>query len=265
MGKEYGLVVVGRGIEQVVKKKLDGSLKIEWRPTSYIKKVQSPRNWNPLRVKGVTPFDEDAMVAGANVNAFAAAVLIDESLKRGDPPRIVIFAAGRPDYLAQYLAADPTLSEGRALKEKFGKLIHGKFRGETTILSDNVDSFDDIVASLELAKKLNLEALQFVTVAVHHPRLTDLVDLAVALNPKLAAVNTQIFDSESIVLRRDARFGLIFDKVLDSPAFRGTKQVEEKGRRQLREGGYSFKSKHPSLQQYPKILQLKPDLFRLDL
>ena len=112
-----GIVVLGRGIEQV-----DVGETKKWKPTRAIEELSLKKGHPGIRVKEITPEDENesVVVAGANANVLAAVELFEELKGSDNQPGLVIFAAGRPDFLKN--ESDETLSEGKILVEKFARL-----------------------------------------------------------------------------------------------------------------------------------------------
>ena len=104
------IVVLGRGIEYV-----EGR---GWRPTTAIERL-SEQGWHPgIRERGLTPDSEgEIILAGSNANIYAAVELFEKQSKEDAAPSLVIFAAGRPNYLMDN--PDPTLSEGCVMNAKF--------------------------------------------------------------------------------------------------------------------------------------------------
>ena len=256
-----GLVILGRGIELGTVNTKDKygvlvSSKRTWRPTSLVEKVTRTGK----RRVDISKDDEDVVIGGANANVLATAQLVQEMKKNGQILGVIIAAAGRPPYLQPYLENYPNLSEGRILFERLSKKVDLKSIPHE-ILEENVDSIDDIIVAHQRALKEGINKLIFVTVNVHAPRVRDLIDLVKVLEPSFSKVVSEVVESESILGKRSKKYAKIIQDEIESSAYQRTWEREQNGRRQLREGTYSFKSQSPLIAKYPAVLRERSDIF----
>lgn len=164
--KYDAIVVLGRGIG----KDSHGI----WRPLSYF--VESSMHSGVFNNQ-VSPESETNIVGGGNANTLALFHFYRQLSKKGDPPKLVIFAAGRPDYLAH---EGPDLSEGSVMRDKFlGKLETRNIQQpETVILDKNKNTADDMAESLRIIQKRGLQNVVAITVGVQIERAQEFLKLA---------------------------------------------------------------------------------------
>src|SRR5882724_4834894 len=103
---KVALCVLGRGIEKVATSAGD-----VWRPTRYIEVPSERGGHTGKRARGLNLHDDRSVIAGSNANVLAACQYLQQTQ---EPPRVVIFAAGRPGYIA-----DAGITEGKVMLEKF--------------------------------------------------------------------------------------------------------------------------------------------------
>lgn len=230
------ICVFGRGIEKV--KTSSGYV---WRPTRLIEKLSEEGTHTGFRVQGLNPDDDDVVIAGANANVLASSQLFEELSKTGNSPSVVIFAAGRPQYLAD--DPDPTLSEGKVLAEKFVRIVKlgGANMPEVVIQSGNQNTRDDMEQTLRFVSERNLKQLAIITVSTHMGRVKELFGLFLKENPQLKNLEVQFFDAEKVLLNRYRAVSL-YKKVLaqlqNSVAYQRTKEKEQRGIEVLLSGNY---------------------------
>lgn len=230
------IVVLGRGIEQV-----DGR---GWRPTTSIERL-SEQGWHPgTREKGLTPDSEgEIILAGSNANIYAAVELFEEQSAAGAAPSLVIFAAGRPNYLMDN--PDPTLSEGSVMSAKFQDRTRKTAAAETMILDQNRNTQDDIIESLKVALERGFKEVKLITIGAHVPRATEFLKLAYAEHPEFAGISANFVASEDLLERRYAGSATAFslyskgvEALRDSQADLYTRYRERRGINALRRGNY---------------------------
>lgn len=234
------ICILGRGIEKV--KTSSGYV---WRPTRLIEKL-SEKGWHTgYRLQGLDPDNEFTVIAGSNANVLAAIQLLEELIKNGNPPQLIIFAAGRPPYLVD--DPDPTLSEGTILAAKFVRSIKIDEANmpEIAIQSRNKNTRDDLEESLRLATEKGLKRLAVVTVSVHIERVREFFNLILKENPQFKNFDVSFFASEKVLLNRYRSVPLykkLLARVEESAAYQETIEKERKGIEALRSGTYDFSS-----------------------
>ena len=233
------VVILGRGIEQVETKK--GK---EWKPTGAIERL-TEKGWHSgIREKELTPDAEgNVVIAGSNANVIAAVELFEELKKRKIPPKLIIFAAGRPAYLEQ--EEDKTLTEGKILSKKFTSEIKSEDKVEMTILDKNKYTKDDIVESLRLSLDKGLHEITFITISLHKDRAEEFLKIVYSEHPELRKVSGRFIASEDLLSRRYSRspsamrlYTKHLEELKKSPAWKLTEAREKKGISDLRSGKY---------------------------
>ena len=240
-----GIIVLGRGIEQV---NVGGERK--WKPTRAIEKLSSGKQHSGTRIEGLTPEDGDELVvvAGANANTLAAVELFDELKKSGGQPSLVIFSAGRPDYLKN--EKDKALSEGKILAEKFTGLEKDKIgETETLVLDKNKNTKDDILYALKAARDRGIKRVAIITISLHVERASEFAKLIMQENPELSNIEIQFIPSEELLEKRysksphaSKKFKEGLAKLKQSVAWKRTAEKEKSGVEALRQGKYNQSS-----------------------
>lgn len=226
--KNYeALIILGRSIGK--------NKKGDWKPSSYFVHML---NGKPLPHSGIydnslDSSDPGIMVGGGNACVLAAANLLEES-----PIKTVIFAAGRPPYVVQ-ASDNPDFSEGSVMEEKLlHKLaIRNIPRPETVVLSQDRNTMDDMVNSMEEVKKRGLRRVAYLTVGVHIKRSRAFLEEKVPDEVK-HGLEIDFLAAEDILAVSDPRYKNLFSKAKKTPAYRRTSFFEGRGTRALRAGKY---------------------------
>jgi len=223
------LSVFGRGIEKV-----DGI----WQPTAYIERLSEKGGHPGMRAEGITPFDNDPriVIAGGEVNALACAMLYKEFATQRSVPKVVVFAAGRPAYLAD--DPDPDLTEGRVMHRWFLGSVIPQPGTQIVFQANNRNTRDDFVETLEFAKSRGLSRIAIITVQVHIPRCQEF--LKHVPEEMKHGIDILWFASEPIVLRHFPEAYPELWEAMISPAYARTAERERKGIEDLRAGHYNF-------------------------
>ncbi|HLJ48461.1 MAG TPA: hypothetical protein VKU01_20745 [Bryobacteraceae bacterium] len=226
------ICVLGRGIEKVHTRSGD-----VWKPTRYIERPTSKGAHSGERVPGNNLNDDISLIAGAHANVLAACQLFEELKASGDTPHIVVFAAGRPAYLAS--DPDPSLSEGRVLADVFIRKLRGAtLDTEILVLSHNRDTKDDIDECMTLALSRGISGLAVITVGLHIARASEFAKLAPQYGK---GIDLRFIAAEELLLRRYATFSSLrgrLTSIANSPAYKRTLDRENRGIEALRSGGY---------------------------
>jgi hypothetical protein len=224
------ICVLGRGIERVKTNRTS-----VWRPTRYVEALAEVGTHTGKRSDGLTIDDSAAVIAGSNANTLAAIELFANCRRAGKAPKLVIFAAGRPDYLAN--EPDKALTEGRILAERFVRSACPRpAETQIVVLNDNRDTRDDIAETLGLVASAGLRGLTVVTVAVHIPRAREIARLS-----PIPGVGMEFVSAEELLAGRyrsrawPPRF---LERLVGSAAYRRTMEREESGLVALRSGTY---------------------------
>jgi hypothetical protein len=178
--------------------------------------------------------DDVSLIAGAHATVIAACQYYREVADRPEARPLVIFAAGRPPYLA---GTNARLSEGQVLAEYFMRRAR-LIPSDIEILHNNRNTSDDVFNSAELAAERGVIDLLFVTVNVHVPRTGEFLRLA---QPRFPQLNMHICASEEILRRRYAksqRFDSLWEEVRTSKAYQRTAEREARGIDAVRSGRY---------------------------
>lgn len=227
-----GIVILGRGIGK------DASGK--WKPQSYF--VNESLHSAVFNSK-VDPEQStnEVLVGGANANNLAAFHLYKQLSEQGFPPQLVIFAAGRPDYLKEEKA---DLSEGSVLREGFLRKVaarRGLIEPETIILEKNKNTRDDIEESMRIMIERGLTNIAIITVGVHLDRSREFFNLA-AQNIDLSHLHVDFLASEQILRSVSERYDKRLENVDATVAYNTTAFYEKRGIAALRSGTYDVRS-----------------------
>jgi DUF218 domain len=224
------LCILGRGIEQVKTNR-----QLVWRPTRYVEILADVGTHTGKRFQGLTIDDSTAVIAGSNANTLAAIELFGTCRKARKVPKLVIFAAGRPDYLAN--ESDKELTEGRILAERFVRGACPRLdETQIVVLKKNRDTRDDIAETLSLVSSARLNGLIVLTVAVHIPRASEMAHML-----PVPGVEIEFISAEELLIHRYRcrKWSTGFlERLSGSKAYRRTLEREERGLLALRSGTY---------------------------
>lgn len=225
--KYDAIVVLGRGIGKDPQGR--------WRPLTYF--VESSMHSGTFSNK-VDPNGENSITGGGNANTLALFHLYRQLSEQGTPPRLVIFAAGRPDYLAH---ENPDLSEGSVMRDKLlGKLKTRSIQQpETVILDKNKNTRDDMVESLKMIQERGLQNVVIITVGVQVERAQEFLKLAreEAGIPE-EDLHIDFKASEDILMRVSDKYKRRFALTKETKGFRETEAMEKSGTARLHAGTY---------------------------
>lgn len=248
-----GIVCFGRGIEKSWASDLTG---MYWNPTAYLEKLTPDRQHSGFLTKGLqlNSDDESVVIAGAYANAMATAQLFEEASTVGRAPRLITWAAGRPNYLKN---EPPEISEGSILFDAFKDRVRYTLN-ETRVefQTQNKNTRDDLLQSLTMAKEMGLTKLFIISVFVHLCRIGEFYRYALRERPDFASVQVEFRASELMLLGKgsvqnklllldDTEVKDNFDdmawaRIVESPVYRRTAAMEAKGIVDLRAGRYKF-------------------------
>lgn len=238
------LCVFGRGIEKV-----NGV----WQPTQHIERLSEKGGHPGVRVEGIDMNDGDlrVVIAGADFNAFATALLYKRLVAEQRPPAILVFAAGRPAYIAD--DPDPNLTEGRILKERFLEVVQLHPSTEVLIQGSNRNTRDDLLQTLSFARDRGLRGIGIISVLVHLARCQEFFRKALEVEPDFEDYGVHFLASE-MILMQELPPGLteFLAEVLISAAYCRTAERERKGIDDLRAGKYDFGSQYTIPPAYTK-------------
>lgn len=231
--KYDAIVVLGRGIGK------DSSGK--WRPISYL--VESSLHSGVFNNQ-VSPDNETGIVGGGNANTLALFHAYEQLSSAGSPPQLVIFAAGRPNYLA---GENPELSEGSIMRDKFLSKLTAKDipEPETIILDQNKNTRDDMVESLKMIKERGLRNTVIITVGVQIERAEEFLKLArgqAGISEK--DVHIDFKAAEDILKEASDKYKGRFGKTSkhvgykQTVGYKKTEEMEKRGVQRLHDGTY---------------------------
>ena len=227
------LCVFGRGIEKV-----NG----EWQPTQYLERLSEKNGHSGFRTENLDANSDDSriVVAGAQLNVWAAADHFrEEFLYSGIKPKLVAFAAGRPNYIAN--DPDPTLSEGKILRESFlWECPEADGSTEIVVQDKNKNTRDDLLETLFMAKARGIENVTIISVLVHLARCHEFLKAAFVAEPELKGYNVQFLASEAILMQTRPSLVPQLSSFLISKTFCRTAERERKGIGDLLAGRYDF-------------------------
>ena len=223
------LCVFGRPIEKV-----NG----HWQLSAYFERITETGAHPGIREEDIDPNSEDPriVIAGAEVNALACAVLFEKLRNEGAPPKVVIFSAGRPPYLRN--DPDPDLNEAQIFREFFLKHARPSPETELVLQTQNINSYGDIVETLRLAQRKGLQSIGLVTLTVHMARCREFFRHALKQEVGFLGMQVGWFASEPLVLEEfSANYAFLWEAMI-SKAYARTAEHERKGITDLREGRY---------------------------
>lgn len=238
------IIVLGRGVG----KDSHG----HWKPLTYF--VEGSMHSGTVN-NMVDPDDETSIVGGGNANTLALFHFYKQHIETGVQPSLVIFAAGRPDYLAH---EDPHLSEGSVMRKKFlGKLETSNIeqQPEAVVLDRNKNTADDMAESLRLMKEKGLHNAVAITVSVQIARAEEFLKLAREhAGISESDVNIDFKASEDILEDVSDKYKKGFEDVVvaqfgkkprhlhesydQTKAYQNTKAMEKRGVARLKAGTY---------------------------
>jgi len=224
------ICILGRGIEKVQTR-----AGFVWRPTRYIEKPTASGAHSGWRVPA-NPNDDCSIIAGAHANVIGGCELFHVSQRTCSGPKLVIFAAGRPAYLAA--EPDPMLTEGRVLREAFVRRAQPSTDVEIIILSRNRDTRDDIDQTIRLAADRHIATVGIITVNIHLSRTIEFARRA-AWDGK--PIHLVFIGAEELLAERYAKRSRVLATlggVTETAAYRRTLAREESGLLALLEGRY---------------------------
>jgi len=224
--KYDAIIVFGRGVGK--------DIRGNWRPTPYVEEFKGGRHKGIF--ERVDPESKSSFIGGSNANVLAAVQLFEELRRTSILPKLVIFAAGRPDYLSK---ESLWMTEGRILEEKFRQKIR-KFSSsvQTVILEQNKNTKDDINESLKLVANQGFGRVAIITIGVHIPRSREFFRLAQKEGKVPAELEVDFLAAEEILARRSKRYTKIFELTRKTEAHKRTAACEKEGVKKLRLGHY---------------------------
>jgi len=240
------LVILGRGIEKV---NVEG--KEVWKPTRYIQRLNSKGFRTGSREPALGANDatetEKVFVAGGTANVLAGIEFYEMFKEKGQEPKLVIFAAGRPAYLDEEPAG---FNEGEPMKEIFDRRI-GNEDHETIIQGDDKNTKDDVVNSLKNALEKGMETVAIINTEIAMPRTQEFYKLALQENPEFSQLKVYFIESERLLKERYkdnpvalSEFEKIQNELKSSEAWKYTKEREDGGIQAIRDGKYKGKGKY---------------------
>lgn len=232
------LCVFGRPIEQV-----HTSSGLVWRPSRYVERLTEDGKHSGVRVAHVRCDESDprVVVAGGNANVLAAVRIFERFVDGGMRPEVVMFAAGRPAYIAHH--PDPAFCEGAVFKERFTRAVRCNIWPTRILLqSKNKNTKDDLVGTLRYARRRGFRSVGIVSLGLHIPRITNFLRLVHQADPALRDILVHFFAAEKVLAKASSRYRAIFRATRSSPVHKRTAAWEAKGIRDLRAGRYKLDS-----------------------
>ncbi len=226
------LCVFGRGIE-----KANG-----WHPTQGIERLSEKNGHSGICAGDLEMNSDDprVVIAGSEFNAMAASELFSGLVSGGRDAPLVVFAAGRPNYLAD--DPDPTLTEGRIMKEYFVQRLEylGHKAKEIIIFDKNKNTRDDVLQVLHLAKERGLRQITIVSVLVHLARCQEFYEFALKAEAGFRDYGVKFIAAEAVLMMKMPHVTSYLSQLLISKAYCRTAERERKGIEDLRAGRYNF-------------------------
>ena len=226
------LCVFGRGIQ----KRTNGQEEI-WEPTEHVEQL-TPEGQHPGTFLGdpdPNSDDPSVRVGGGKMNTIAAAFLFKGWREHGSRPGIVVFAAGRPNYLA---LEPPELSEGAILREWFMGRTESK-DAEIILQDQNKTTLDDLEKTLWLAKQRTLSSVAVVTVLPHIARCMEFLKQVRKTFPQLTPIEATFISSEIVMAYGYPKSAQRILETMNSKAYERTMFWERKGIADFRAGTYA--------------------------
>jgi hypothetical protein len=224
------IIVLGRGIGWDNKNGI-------WRPQSYF--VRAPIHSGVFE-NDVDPND-NTLVAGGNLNTLALFHKYTRLVRSGIFPDLVVFSAGRPNYLAD---EEEYLTEGRVMKEKFlSKLVASKAPiitpPEIVILEKNKNTQDDMEESLKTLRERGIRRAAIITVRLQIERAEAFLKLAHEnAGTTSEYINIDFLSAEDILSEIDPRYQTRFSYVDKYKGYLRTQAMEKRGLEALKNGTY---------------------------
>ena len=253
MTAPFGIVCFGRGIEKV---------QGVWQPTAYLERRTENGQHSGWRTEDLylDSDDERVIVAGGHANVMAMTQLWQQQVRARELPELLIWAAGRPEYLA---AEPEDLSEGSVLFVEFKKRLEGcdRLRNHlptmrVEIQTKNRNTYDDLLQSLEIAHGMHLKKIVIVSVLVHLQRIAAFLEQIRKTKDHLNNIAVELAASELVLLGRWFLSGaqtalaigedigpldhLALSHIIESPAYRRTAAREAKGVADIKAGCYGL-------------------------
>lgn len=242
--KEYdAMVIMGRCVAKDNKGK--------WRPAPYLIKGRQGRINSGIFESFIDPYyinpdsensenNEVALVAGGNANTLAGFHLFQRLKNEEKTPNLIIFAAGRPPYLAE---KEPYLCEGDVMQEAFLRKADAANMllsvPEIMIFRDNVNSRDDMEQTLKISQAKVFKRVAIITVGVHVERSQEFLNLAREKSGiSEGEIETEFIPSEDILMQVGNRYKRIFDSYRTSQPYKNMDYFEQRGIRRLKDGTY---------------------------
>ncbi|MEK7187943.1 MAG: hypothetical protein AAB691_03820 [Patescibacteria group bacterium] len=232
--KKYDyLVVFGRGAQE-------GPL--GWEPTGPIELTTEGGGHTGKKVADLDMNSDDPrnVIAGAGMNVEAASILYKELRQAGEPPLKVVFAAGRPAYLAN---APSHVTEGSALRKVFEATTDLDESTEIQMQATNRNTRDDLIQTLKAALETGLLRICIISVLVHLPRCHEFYLKALETNPEFHRCSVDFVASEMVIWEHYPERRQEVGDLLVSRAYERTAQRERKGIGDIRDNKYDFGDK----------------------
>ena len=177
------------------------------------------------------------------MNVTAAAILVGQWTIERWPLPVVVFAAGRPKYLAN---EDPDLTEGKIMKQYFLESEVVPPDVEIVTQDTNTTTMDDIRQTLFMAKERTLSSVMIVTVLPHIARCMEFLKKLQQNVPALAAIQTTFVSSEMVFAYTHHEQAQTIFELMNSKAYERTMYWERKGISDFRKGAYASAQETPA-------------------
>lgn len=225
------IVVLGRGIG----KDSNG----RWRPTpSFAEGSLHSAVYSNM----VDPNDQtqEILFGGGNANCLAVYHLYRQLVEQGDAPKLVIFAAGRPNYLSGEIAS---LSEGSVMSKNVLRRIDrvGLNPPEIVILDKNKNTHDDIGESMGVVTARGLNRVVIITAEVHSARAEEFYN-RVAAEGLPEGLSVEFRPAEDILKSVGDRYRRVLSNLKETGGYKRTAFLEDRGLKALLDGTYDIRS-----------------------
>ena len=240
------IVVPGHSIERV-----DVKGEEKWKPTRLIQEVDD-KGWRTAeRNLDLDKDGENAIVGGCNAVTLAAAQYYEDLVKKGVPPKLVIFAAGRAAALDKHAADNPSLSEAGPMMEVFERETNASENlgnENIKILDKTKTTQDDVENSIELAHAEGLTKVAFLLLDLRLDRAEAFWEAMKEKKPELVSMEVKFLAAEDFLRERYKDQPEMIEKILSeftaSEAYHKTNQAEIGGAEAVRSGKYKGKGQY---------------------
>lgn len=238
------IAILGGLIEQVEIKGV-GNI---WRPARYVKEATMRDDGRLIRSDRRRPLGldetlshEHLQIGGGAAHIAAGIQYIDEIRRSDGALPLVIFAAGKPDYLAQYPSE---ISEANIMLQEFERKMPDV--QNLLALDQGKNTHDDVLNTLRAANERGLKTMAFVVTSIRLKRSREWYRQIVRTEfPEAKRIKAYFIAAEDLLRRRYsanphrlAEFERVQRTLQNSELWKKVEAMERRGVQALRKGTY---------------------------